>query len=73
MRSGQILGRVVDDLGAFEEELRDCYQAALAHARERFLWLQGQREAGGVPENGALRRAWVAFPDYYRPLPRHGP
>lgn len=44
----------------YEEELENVFGAALARARQRRIALAAQR-----PDKAALRRSWIAYPQYW--------
>lgn len=50
---------------AYEEELRIVYQTALDRAVERRRELAASAHAGALPDTAALRRGWIAYPEYW--------
>jgi len=63
VHSGRLAGEAAAHTApdAFEEELQDVFGAALARALRR------RRELlESVPDKAALRRAWIAYPEYWR-------
>lgn len=53
-------------VGDYEDELRSVFGAALERARRRREELAGAL-ASRVSANGALRRGWIAYPEYWAP------
>ena len=50
---------------AYEEELDDVFQAALDRAVRRRRELAAAARAGRSPDEAALRRGWIAYPEYW--------
>jgi len=49
----------------YEEELRAVFQPALDRALERRRELAARWRAGAAPDRAALRRGWIAYPEYW--------
>ena len=49
----------------YEEELRAVFQPALDRALERRRELAAHWRAGAAPARAALRRGWIAYPEYW--------
>lgn len=49
----------------FEEELRTVFQTALDRAAGRRRELAALSRAGALPDKAALRRGWIAYPEYW--------
>ena len=49
----------------YEDELRGIFQAALERALMRRREITAQSERGARPAAAALRRGWVAYPEYW--------
>lgn len=49
----------------YEEELDSVFRAALERALRRRGELAANYRAGGKPEKTALRRGWIAYPEYW--------
>jgi geranylgeranyl reductase family protein len=49
----------------FEEELRSVYESALDRAVERRRELAARARGGALPDRAALRRSWIAYPEYW--------
>jgi geranylgeranyl reductase family protein len=49
----------------FEEELRSLFQSALDRAVERRQELAAFFRSGALPGRAALRRGWIAYPEYW--------
>lgn len=49
----------------FEEELRSVYESALDRAVERRRELAARARGGALPDRAALRRGWIAYPEYW--------
>jgi len=49
----------------YEDELRGVFQAALDRAVERRRELAAFRHSGALPDRVALRRGWIAYPEYW--------
>ncbi len=49
----------------YEDEIEETFGAALARASRR-----RQELAAGRPDRAALRRAWIAYPEYWQGEPR---
>jgi flavin-dependent dehydrogenase len=49
----------------FEEELRTVFQSALDRAMERRRELAALSRTGALPDRAALRRGWIAYPEYW--------
>jgi geranylgeranyl reductase family protein len=63
VHSGRLAGEAAatGSAEAYQEELEDVYQVALARALRR------RRELlAAVPGKAALRRAWIAYPEYWQ-------
>ncbi len=61
-------GWLQGDAGALDDytdELGDLFGASLARARRRREEILAQYDAGQVPTPAALRRGWVAYPEYW--------
>lgn len=49
----------------FEEELKSLFQSALDRAVERRRELAAFFRSGALPDRAALRRGWIAYPEYW--------
>jgi flavin-dependent dehydrogenase len=49
----------------YEDELRGVLEPALARAVERRRELATRTRAGAPPDSSALRRGWIAYPEYW--------
>lgn len=49
----------------FEEELKSLFQSALDRAVERRRELTAFFRSGALPDRAALRRGWIAYPEYW--------
>jgi geranylgeranyl reductase family protein len=49
----------------YEDELRAVFQAPLERALARRRELAARRAGGSAPDRAALRRAWIAYPEYW--------
>jgi geranylgeranyl reductase family protein len=49
----------------YEEELRGVLEPALARAVERRRELAARTRAGAPPDSAAMRRGWIAYPEYW--------
>jgi flavin-dependent dehydrogenase len=56
---------VADAAATYREDLADLFQASLARAVARREALMRIRETGNEPAPADLRRAWIAFPEYW--------
>jgi digeranylgeranylglycerophospholipid reductase len=56
-----------DAVQDYEDELRAVFGASLARALERRRALRAAAEQGerGTPDKAALRRSWIAYPEYW--------
>jgi digeranylgeranylglycerophospholipid reductase len=54
-----------DAAGDYREDLTDMFQASLARAVSRREALMRVHETTRAPEPADLRRAWIAFPEYW--------
>jgi flavin-dependent dehydrogenase len=63
VHSGRLAGQAAAsrDYRAYEEELADVYRAALDRALDRRSELLVSK-----PEKAALRRGWIAYPEYWQ-------
>jgi len=63
VQSGRLAGEMAtnSDAAAYQEELEDLFQAALERALRRRRELMEN-----VPTKAALRRGWIAYPEYWR-------
>ena len=63
VHSGRLAGQAAasGEFGQYEEELEDVYRAALDRARLRRAELLNSK-----PEKAALRRGWIAYPEYWQ-------
>jgi len=63
VHSGRLAGQVAAGASAqtYQEELEDLYGAALERALRRRLEL-----LAAAPEKAALRRGWIAYPEYWQ-------
>lgn len=63
VHSGRLAGRAAAGAGAqaYQEELEDLYGAALERALRR-----RQELLRAKPERAALRRGWIAYPEYWQ-------
>ena len=59
-----IAGRT-DAADTYREDLADMFQASLARAVARREALMRVHETGGEPGSADLKRAWIAFPEYW--------
>jgi geranylgeranyl reductase family protein len=64
--SGRLAGAAAASgaISSYADELADIFGGALARALDRRGALL-QRYADGVPDAAALRRAWIAYPEYW--------
>ena len=62
VHSGRLAGQAAasGDFNAYEEELEDVYDAALERALRRRRALLASK-----PDKAALRRGWIAYPEYW--------
>jgi digeranylgeranylglycerophospholipid reductase len=51
---------------AYEEEIRDQFETSLARAVARRRWLVSRWKSADARSDGFHRRAWIAFPEYFR-------
>ena len=73
VHSGRLAGEaaarwVAGDRGAdaaFEDELRSVFEASLDRAVERRRELAARLRGGALPDRAALRRGWIAYPEYW--------
>ena len=56
-----------DALADYEDELDALFGAALARARRRREELADAMQSDALPQPAALRRGWVAYPEYWAP------
>jgi len=49
----------------FEDELRAVFEPALDRAVARRRELVARARAGAAPDGAALRRGWIAYPEYW--------
>jgi geranylgeranyl reductase family protein len=71
--SGSMAGRAASDwlqgddnaLEVYTEELGDLLGPALARARRRREELLARYDSGKAPSPAALRRGWIAYPEYW--------
>jgi flavin-dependent dehydrogenase len=49
----------------YEDELRELFQPALSRAVERRRELATRLTGGAAPDCAALRRGWIAYPEYW--------
>lgn len=50
---------------AYADDLRDVFGAALDRALRRRKELEARAEAGALARKAALRRGWIAYPEYW--------
>jgi digeranylgeranylglycerophospholipid reductase len=61
-------------LADYADELAWLFDASLARARQRRAELMADYRGGGRPSAAALRRAWIAYPEYWAaPAPQGVP
>lgn len=53
----------------YEEDVRDQFEATIARAVERRLYLERQWRTVAASEDATMRRGWIAFDEYFAPLP----
>ena len=78
--SGRMAGEAAARLAAgradaaedYAEELTDLFGSTLALAVRRRAELMAEYDDGAVPGLPALRRSWIAFPEYRSPAPSAG-
>lgn len=51
---------------AYDEEMRDQFEASLERAVARRRWLAGRWKRRDARADEVHRRGWIAFPDYFR-------
>jgi flavin-dependent dehydrogenase len=49
----------------YEDELRELFQPALTRAVERRRELATRLRGGAAPDRAALKRGWIAYPEYW--------
>jgi geranylgeranyl reductase family protein len=59
------LGGARDALAEYEEDLGDLFDAALTRALRQRAALLARYRHGGTPGPPALRRGWIAYPEYW--------
>jgi len=73
VQSGRLAGQAAAEwfaggqgaLESYEEELGDIFDAALTRALRRRRELLATYAGGSRPDPGALRRTWIAYPEYW--------
>jgi flavin-dependent dehydrogenase len=53
----------------YEEDVRDQFEATLARAVQRRLYLEQHWRTVAANEDATMRRGWIAFDEYFSPLP----
>ncbi len=61
------LGGDTQAAAAYAEELESVFRVALDRALRRRRELAASWDAGSAPDGAALRRGWIAYPEYWAP------
>ena len=63
--AARLLDHESESLQEYQTEMSECYGASLAHACARRQGLQQLWDSGDYQDSAALRRGWIAYPEYF--------